>query len=120
MSNLEKTKKYETEELLERFKGFLSYDPASGNIVFTDNRFGATKVGQVAGHVDGGYVRFYHRGRQYFAHRVAWALHYGKWPEHTIDHINRIKTDNRISNLRDVPQSVNNTNKGKYNKLDKA
>ena len=36
------------------------------------------------------------------AHRVAWALHYGKWPDGHIDHINGDRADNRIENLRDV------------------
>lgn len=35
-----------------------------------------------------------------YAHRLAWILFYGKNPTKTIDHINRIKTDNRIANLR--------------------
>lgn len=47
----------------------------------------------------------------YKAHRVAWALFYGEWPKHTIDHINGIRTDNRISNLRDVPHAVNTRNR---------
>jgi hypothetical protein len=52
------------------------------------------------------------------AHRVAWALHYNKWPQHTIDHINRDGTDNRLENIRDVPQCVNNSNKSKtYKKM---
>ena len=49
-------------------------------------------------------------GRNYAGHRVAWLLHYGKWPEHHIDHINGIKTDNRITNLRDVPREANMQN----------
>tara|TARA_R110000787_G_scaffold257554_1_gene362724 strand:- start:18 stop:554 length:537 start_codon:yes stop_codon:yes gene_type:complete len=42
----------------------------------------------------------------YKTHRVAWALHYGEWPN-VIDHINRVKSDNRISNLRSVTHSEN-------------
>lgn len=48
--------------------------------------------------------------RDFLAHRVVWALHHGKWPEHTIDHINGIKTDNRPDNLRDVEHAVNMRN----------
>jgi hypothetical protein len=113
VNNTEKAKQYETEKLLEDMKKFLSYDPCSGNVVFTDTRYGAKEVGQVAGYVDRGYVRIYHKRRQFMAHRVAWALYHNKWPEHTIDHINRDGTDNRIINLRDVPQVVNNNNKAK-------
>jgi hypothetical protein len=44
--------------------------------------------------------------RRYLAHRVVWAMHHGEWPNN-IDHINHDKTDNRIENLRDVPQVEN-------------
>lgn len=45
-------------------------------------------------------------------HRIVWAMHYGKWPEQTIDHIDRNKKNNRIENLRDVSMSVNLQNRG--------
>ena len=35
----------------------------------------------------------------------------GEWPLYEIDHINRIKTDNRWCNLRDVTCTVNLQNK---------
>jgi hypothetical protein len=38
--------------------------------------------------------------RRYLAHRVAWALVTGEWPQCQIDHINGIRGDNRFSNLR--------------------
>lgn len=44
------------------------------------------------------------------AHRVLWAMHTGKWPELTIDHINGDHYDNRIENLREVTQGVNSKN----------
>lgn len=44
------------------------------------------------------------------AHRVIWAIHYGIWPEHDVDHIDGDKLNNRIANIRDVPQAVNTRN----------
>ena len=43
-------------------------------------------------------------------HRAAWALFYGRWPTN-IDHLNGIKTDNRICNLREVSRKENNLNR---------
>tara|TARA_R110000772_G_scaffold57929_1_gene131065 strand:+ start:364 stop:942 length:579 start_codon:yes stop_codon:yes gene_type:complete len=45
------------------------------------------------------------------AHRVAWAMTYGEWPSGEIDHINRVRHDNRIVNLKDGTRSDNNKNK---------
>jgi len=50
-------------------------------------------------------------GKIYYAHRVMWALFYGEWPNDQIDHINGIKYDNKISNLRVVTHAENQRNK---------
>ena len=44
-------------------------------------------------------------------HRIAWCIAYGREPQHTIDHIDRNKQNNRLSNLRDVTMRENNLNK---------
>lgn len=44
------------------------------------------------------------------AHRVVWAIYYGEWPTNHIDHINGVRSDNRIFNLRDVTSKQNNMN----------
>jgi hypothetical protein len=48
--------------------------------------------------------------RSVLAHRAAWAVHYGEWPKGEVDHINGVRTDNRIENLRDVDKSGNQRN----------
>lgn len=48
--------------------------------------------------------------RHYYAHRAAWAIEFGQWPEDQIDHINGVKTDNRIVNLRCVSDAENRKN----------
>lgn len=49
--------------------------------------------------------------RSIFEHRVIWALHNGRETEgYYIDHINRVRDDNRIENLRLVTKSQNGMN----------
>ena len=48
-------------------------------------------------------------GRKYYAHRVAFALMTGRWPE-VIDHIDGNKSNNCWSNLREVTRSQNMQN----------
>lgn len=57
------------------------------------------------------YVRAF--GKDYQAHRVAWLLVRGEWPEQ-IDHRNRIRCDNRWPNLRDVTGLENHQNMSPY------
>lgn len=59
------------------------------------------KAGYMTGRIDGQGV---------LAHRVIWAMHYGVWPEFTLDHVNRNKSDNRIQNLRAATIQENNCN----------
>ena len=84
--------------------------------VSTSNRI---KVGRAAGSVNNnGYKTAQVDGQNYLAHRLIWLYCFGHLPRGQIDHINRIRDDNRIENLRDVSHTENmrNCKKQKNNK----
>ena len=49
-------------------------------------------------------------GAPFLAHRVIWAMVHGEWPSDQIDHINGVRTDNRVQNLRAVTRKENGKN----------
>lgn len=57
-----------------------------------------------------GYVRIEIDGVPQYAHRLAWLYVHGKWPRWQIDHMNCDQGDNRLCNLRDIPQADNAQN----------
>lgn len=57
-----------------------------------------------------GYRKIIFNGKEIYAHQIIWALYSGEWPELQIDHINRNKKDNRISNLRLATNAQNGRN----------
>lgn len=58
-----------------------------------------------------GYLRGRFNSTHYLAHRIAWSIFTGINPEGEIDHINGVRHDNRIENLRDVDRIVNQRNR---------
>lgn len=91
----------------ELIDSMLSYDPESGVFVWNTNR-GSARKGKEAGTVNSaGYIAICVGGIVYRAHRIAFYIMTGKFPDKTVDHINGDRTDNRWINLRSVGQSLN-------------
>lgn len=92
-------------------KTLLEYNFETG--IFTWIKPGnMSRVGKIAGSVaQNGYICISIGRKGYKAHRLAWLYYYGVWPKNQIDHINGIKTDNRISNLREATVRQNSQNR---------
>jgi len=91
----------------------VDYDPLTGQFTWKKRLMYKAPVGSRAGTLTKlGYVHLKVGGTQLGGGRAAWAYVHGEWPPAEIDHINCVKNDNRISNLRCANRSENNCNKG--------
>jgi hypothetical protein len=98
----------------ERLKELLKYNPETGIFTWKCTRGGSAKKGCVAGHIDtqSGYRRIEVEDTLYRASRLAFLIVEGYFPEHYVDHINRVKSDDRWLNLRHVSAQCNTINRG--------
>ena len=97
---------------IQKMQDCISYDPESGVMTWKKVLSNRAKLGGICGgNIDSkGYGRVCFDGKQYRAHRVAWALFYGQEPDQQIDHINGNRLDNRIANLRLASNAENSRN----------
>lgn len=97
----------------ERLQERLSYDPSTGEF---RTRYAVKQVpaGAIAGSASSkGYWRIKIDNREYAAHRLAWLYVHGEFPPGDLDHRNRVRSDNRIGNLRLANKSQNGQNRSK-------
>lgn len=109
----------------EQLRELLDYDPETGELTWQyraekwfasarshktwNTRFAGEKALTHTDHL--GYKIGAVAGCAVKAHRVAWAWANGVWPEGEIDHINHVKHDNRLVNLRVVNAAENLKNR---------
>lgn len=100
-----------------KFLEAVDYNPESGEFKWkTTTRNRARVAGNnPSSYSSNGYLEICVGGTKVSAHKLAWHIYYGYWPNHHIDHIDGDKRNNRISNLRKSDPSINMKNRG-FNK----
>lgn len=91
-------------------KALYNYNPETG--VFT-----GLEDGRIIGKLQrpaNRYLIAYFNGRSQLLHRLAFLYMTGAFPDHCVDHINGIGTDNRWENLRSVTMRINQQNKARH------
>lgn len=101
----------------EYLKSIYDYNEASGKFFWKKrtNSLSRAVIGREVGTPDrDGYKRLKLFGKIYLVHHVTWFLFNNKWPVNELDHINGVRDDNRIENLRDVSSRQNSQNQKKH------
>lgn len=108
----------------EKLRELVTYNPGTGKLtwlhrsrsLYKNDRIWRSQNSKFEGKAafatpdKNGYFCGCTHGRNYKAHRVAWALMTGQWPDGDIDHIDRNPANNAFENLRIVPRIVNARN----------
>ena len=97
----------------KELRKLFDYNEQSGVFTYA-KKVNRCNIGDVVGYKrPDGYLNVMIRRKNYPVHRLAWIYTYGEEPN-KIDHINHIRDDNRIENLRSVTTQENKKNSSLY------
>ncbi|EOJ0063283.1 TPA: HNH endonuclease signature motif containing protein [Pseudomonas aeruginosa] len=95
----------------QRLQEVVIYEPETGLFTWRQTLSNRAITGRQAGTIDArGYLVIKIDGKRHQANRLAWIYVHGRLPNGVVDHFDGVLTNNRISNLREVPQSTNTKN----------
>ena len=95
------------QKLLDLFE----YDPITGWVINRVDRGSRARKGQRAGTENSnGYRVIYVHGKNIREHRIIWCMVYGQFPVSEIDHIDGIRCNNALENLREATPTQNRYN----------
>lgn len=101
----------------ECLKSILYYNENTGEFTWLCNNKSKKVKECIAGCIHhSGYKVIKINKKLYPAHRLVWLYVYGNLPQNQIDHINGIRNDNRIENLRDFTIRENGQNRVEHRK----
>lgn len=99
---------------VERLRQVLTYNPVNGDLIWKhrgnpqwDARYAGTRAGALRRDL---YVTVSVDNVNLAAHRIAWALQHGRWPEHFVDHIDGLPCENSGDDIRAATPSQNSAN----------
>src|SRR5262249_44867006 len=88
------------------------YDVTTGKLYHRLLMFGGFELGEEAGSLhSSGYRYVSISSVRYVSHRLVWFIVFGSWPDGEIDHINGVRDDNHVENLRLATRSENAANR---------
>lgn len=105
-----------SDKYLEEISPELDYNPDTGDFYWNTPKKGRNRHKPVGSLYTNGYLYVTVRGHNVSLHRLAFYKQHGYAPI-TVDHKNKVRTDNRTNNLRAASYAQNNANTVKKSKL---
>ncbi len=93
----------------EKLRQLFSYNHLTGSF-YRRYAMGGEKAGEITSTMNDGYIVCKIFSQTYLVHRLIWLYEHGSMPVGIIDHIDHNRTNNKLSNLRDVSRKDNAKN----------
>lgn len=96
---------------VDEARRLFDYNPDTGVLRWRVTSGPRARAGNIAGcKTPYGYTQVQAHGHFHRIHRLVWFMTHGVWPTYHIDHIDGDRSNNRIKNLRDIPNAANHQN----------